>query len=329
MIGIASLSISALVGVSLAPPPTDQQVCEAPVVKTSQLDAWNLAGCEGEGRLVKFPDGRTGAIPEPGWTVTAASVTAVGYDPIPDVTVRRGVNGDVAVVVEDIATGQYTAYGDDTLAADIVAGGADQGESAVVPLSTNPKCDNYSYTFGNGGANGAKWIAAFPYYRKSGILIPLTAIQGGINAMANGTGACTNLSNSASASYKGTTSVSSTISSSGTCNATDFVNVVDVGALSASAVASTCTYKNSSEISYADVRFNSAYTFYTSTSVTGCTGSKYDAQGIMTHEAGHVFGLGHVSSSTYQVMKTPGEYCDTDQRKLGAGDLAGMKSLYP
>lgn len=49
----------------------------------------------------------------------------------------------------------------------------------------------------------------------------------------------------------------------------------------------------------------------------------------MTHEGGHLFGLGHVAQATLQVMVPSSWECQTAQPYLGNGDLAGMKYLYP
>ena len=43
---------------------------------------------------------------------------------------------------------------------------------------------------------------------------------------------------------------------------------------------------------------------------------------LMTHEAGHIFGLGHVANSTHQVMKTNSGHWGVSQRKLRSG-IAG------
>lgn len=300
----------------------ESATCAQTVVDASNLGAWNVANCDGAGQRVRVPDGRVADLPSRGWTVTASAVTAAGFPEVPAVTIARDADGDVALVVEDDALHTVAVYGDAGAAAAVV----DDGERAVTPLSTNPKCDNYSYN----ADTLPKWIGTFPWYRKSGISIPYEAIAGGINAMATGSGTCTNLANGATATYKGTTSATSTFYTNGLCKATDFTNVVDTGTLPVGTLAATCTYENSSEISYADVRFNTAeYAWYTGTSVTGCSGTKYDAQGVMTHEAGHVFGLGHVADSTLQVMKPHSGTCETSQRNLGAGDLAGMKHIYP
>ncbi|HEY3549331.1 MAG TPA: M66 family metalloprotease [Propionicimonas sp.] len=263
-------------------------------------------------------------MPDPGWTVTASAATVASIAAVADVTMSRAASGEVAIIVYERTQGAPQVYGDSAVAADVLLERA--ARVTATPASTNPKCDNYSYNIGY----GQKWVGTFRWYQKSGISIPYAAIAGGINAMADGTGARSNLQNGATASYQGTTTVPATFSSSGLCNSTDLTNVIDTGTLPVGWLAGTCTYANASEISYADVRFNTGrYAWYTGVSGTGCTAGKFDAQGTMTHEAGHVFGLGHVANTTLQVMKTNGSECDVAQRLLGPGDLAGMKALYP
>lgn len=62
---------------------------------------------------------------------------------------------------------------------------------------------------------------------------------------------------------------------------------------------------------------------------TGCTdGRTVDLQNVMTHEAGHFFGLGHttdVNASMYS-MSPPGE---VTRRLLRADDLNGFCAIYP
>lgn len=323
-IGIATVVMATAVTTTMVTHEVDADpaVCTAIHVDVDQLDAWNAADCSGVDQSVEIPDGRTGDIPDPGWTVTASATTAAGYEPVPDVTISRGLDGAVAVVIEDHGQHDVAVYGDAAVADAIEM---DAG-TTVAASSTNPKCNNGTYNT----PYLSKWIEPFPYYRKSGISIPIGAIKGGIDAMANGTGTCVNVPNSAKASYKGMTTKSATIKSNGLCSGTDTINVIDAGTLPSGTLAAACTYKTSTRISYADVRFNTArYSWYTGSSTTGCSGAKYDAQGVMTHEAGHVFGLGHVANSTLQVMKTNSGKCETSQRRLGRGDLNGMKHLYP
>lgn len=291
--------------------------CSDGPVKAASLEAWNSLGCSPDIDLeIVLPDGRRAAAPDPGWSVTGSATTVEGATPVPDITIRRAEDGQVMLAVGE--EGQdATVYGDTSLevSADTT--------SAVTPLSTNPKCNNYSYNKGP-----TKWLSTFNWRLKSGTSIPQATIDAGINAMAVGTGTCSNVANSATASYVGTTTSSATINSSNICTPTNMLNVIDMGPLPSNILAATCRYENSSEISYATVRFNSSKTWY-SGSVTGCSGSKYDAQGVAAHEAGHVFGLNHVAASTLQVMKPASATCEVSQRLLGPGDLAGMKAIYP
>src|SRR4051812_38092440 len=97
LFSVAFLSTVMLASGVFSPPMTNETVCGSPVVKASQLDSWNSADCPVADQQIMFPDGRIGALPDPGWTVTASSITKVGYPVIPDVTVSRGLDGDVAV----------------------------------------------------------------------------------------------------------------------------------------------------------------------------------------------------------------------------------------
>lgn len=75
-----------------------------------------------------------------------------------------------------------------------------------------------------------------------------------------------------------------------------------------------------------DMVFNTSYSW---SNTATCSGSKYDLQGVATHEWGHVFGLAHdATAGSQQVMKPASSTCETAQRKLGAGDVAGITWLY-
>lgn len=78
----------------------------------------------------------------------------------------------------------------------------------------------------------------------------------------------------------------------------------------------------------ADVRFNiSNYDF---TVTPNSCRDKYDVVSVGTHEAGHVYGMGHVSESDYpwMTMSTNSEICDSSARTLGRGDIRGLESMY-
>lgn len=75
----------------------------------------------------------------------------------------------------------------------------------------------------------------------------------------------------------------------------------------------------------ADVYTNQRYD-YTSSGETSCSG-EYDINGIMTHEVGHVIGLGH-SSVAGATMYPSVAACDFGPRSLATDDINGRKDLY-
>jgi hypothetical protein len=260
------------------------------------------------------------ALPAPGMAVEFSAVTVVGTPEVPNFAGYRSVSGEVATLSE--ANGIETVNGNPSIIEEFDS----LTTQVFVTLATNPKCDSYAYS-----TAGQRWLTSVQWYYKTPSFGGVSRVFDAMSAMSNGLGGCgANLSNSAAHSYQGTTTISANMSG-GACLSSDYINVVDSANVlaSASTLAQTCVYKTTSEIVHADMRINGSYTWYTSDSVTGCTGSKYDLEGVMTHEAGHLFGLGHVSTSTLQAMKPSSSTCETSQRNLGNGDLAGMKFLYP
>ena len=75
----------------------------------------------------------------------------------------------------------------------------------------------------------------------------------------------------------------------------------------------------------ADVYTNTAVALYSSREA-GCS-AEYDIDGIMTHEVGHVIGLGH-SSVAGATMYPSISACNTSARSLAADDIAGRDDLY-
>lgn len=94
-----------------------------------------------------------------------------------------------------------------------------------------------------------------------------------------------------------------------------------------SCLAATLTgYYTGSTIYDADVYTNTKIAMYSSREPDGCSG-EYDIDGIMTHEVGHVIGLGH-SSVAGATMYPSVSACNTGPRSLEADDLAGKNDLY-
>ena len=75
----------------------------------------------------------------------------------------------------------------------------------------------------------------------------------------------------------------------------------------------------------ADIYTNTAYDFYSS-GESSCSG-EYDINGIMTHEVGHVIGIGHSSVAGATMYPSVGA-CDLNPRTLASDDIAARDDLY-
>ena len=115
----------------------------------------------------------------------------------------------------------------------------------------------------------------------------------------------------------------------------DGVNVVAFGTipadLSSDVIAYTCPYVDNghSEFAYeADIVINDQIPW--ALSANDCF-LQILLEPTITHEAGHVFGLDHVSErqhSELTMSTTINGECDDDESTLGLGDMLGLESLY-
>lgn len=157
----------------------------------------------------------------------------------------------------------------------------------------------------------------------------LTFITHGVNAVAIGTSTlCGYLSNGLSIPYDGTTSNAPGVNSSGGCTSMDGISVMGWGAMSTTSLGVTCswTVPITGALLEADIKSNTNYTWFVASS--GCTGTKYDLQSHAAREFGHAVGLGHVGSSSQQVMAPVLPPCNMDDRDLGRGDQRGLVDIY-
>lgn len=134
--------------------------------------------------------------------------------------------------------------------------------------------------------------------------------------------------------------MSATSCGDGSADGRDHTSVWDAGNIDgtegkSSPVARTCAWtaptagiKN--DLLEADVRFNiTDYNWTISPNVEQCD-DKYDVVSVGTHEAGHVFGMAHVSEADYpwMTMSTNSHKCNSSARTLGKGDILGLESIY-
>jgi len=100
--------------------------------------------------------------------------------------------------------------------------------------------------------------------------------------------------------------------------------------LSDKTLAVTYTWHWSSGEYESDIAFNKAIPWFIAAGEgDGCydTTKAFDVQDVATHEIGHVYGLGHVTS-VWNTMATKATLGETNKRSLASGDVIGIQGIY-
>jgi hypothetical protein len=136
---------------------------------------------------------------------------------------------------------------------------------------------------------------------------------------------------SATSAYLGSTSAAPGVTKRGYCSAKDGQNVVGFGPLASGILAVTCTWTNGNgRTTEADIRINS--NVYWALTVSSCHYWQELLEPTITHEVGHMFGLGHVGERKHgrlTMSTTSDGPCDNAETTLGLGDIRGLHHLYP
>ncbi len=135
--------------------------------------------------------------------------------------------------------------------------------------------------------------------------------------------------------YQGNTTANAGIGDNGSCPANDGKSVVVFGTLPSSALASTCNHYYV-EAGYdrpasTDLKIDKAHHSWTTNPYAPSCRGRYDLEGLVTHERGHTFGLGHVSEATSgRLTMSPisNGPCQASERTLGRGDVLGLANKY-
>lgn len=184
------------------------------------------------------------------------------------------------------------------------------------------------------------------YYNSSGttgmtVSEGLEEVRQGVDNLTSRRNNCGGVNNgNLSNTYAGTTSTAPGFTSAGECASNDEKNVIGWKTVSAGYLQATCTYSQlSGSITTwknSDIVINTKYGWTAgikaTCSIDGLLSDpRYDVQGIITHETGHVFGLAdkYESSHRHLTMYGYGSTCTDNQRTLGWGDLDGLRFMYP
>lgn len=129
--------------------------------------------------------------------------------------------------------------------------------------------------------------------------------------------------------YQGTTGQDGNIGSDSTCKSSNGKNVVGFGNLLAAHLAFSCWWIMNGNVVEGDIRLNKTEYDWVVKIGGGCA-TKFSVEGVVTHEAGHVFGLGHVSEALHGslTMSSVMLACQSSEKTLGLGDVRGLEAQY-
>lgn len=261
------------------------------------------------------------------------------------VLVRRGGFGAyVPLAGRTIFAAALYPDGGEVLRVETTAEGKVLAEE-VIPRSGGAgggdECSDYTF-----GADDSKWTEAVEWYYRSktwpsnssnvtfsGVVQELVDGYDNFPIVNNVCGFSDTLS--MGHLYRGDRDHPTGIDSSANCPEDgDGINMVDFGHLSGSPddpLAVTCARESSSGTTRieGDIKFEKwIYEWFEDSPPSGCSWL-FSIEAVMTHEAGHVWGLNHVSEDTspYLTMSTATTECDVSASTLGAGDIDGAEFL--
>lgn len=309
----------------IAAPANADIACDDLTVTLSQLEG----GCAADAGDVIDANGALYTVPDVEESVTSSEIVEDGT-PRSESVVVSNTNEGVAVSVGTVWTGSAAAVSQAKSAethqavATAAALAADQEAADSSDLALKVSCERtrkfkdyqWSATSVNWRYNDNNSKATYAY----------DAIKAGANKWRGTVSACGTTENlSSSNTPLGSTGSRPAVRTTEGCVDSDRKNVVGWGSYKEpNVLARTCAWYRSGSAFEVDVKFNVSHAW---SSTSSCSGSRFDVQGIATHEWGHVFGLEDLKNSNL-VMKDSSGYCETTQRSLGLGDVLGIGYLY-
>lgn len=288
-----------------------QSVARQSTVAADVADGIDVTSCGGAKTVVS--DGVGVVIPDEGRGITAVALGGDGHETV--LTVVTDARG-----VVDVRTEEHAA-----------------GTSGATAATVN-RCSD-----GSNALMGAKWYTTPRYAVNSTERRPSyisestweSVVGSSLRTIKTGTNSCGLTPKLSTPGYFATNSLAdSNISSTNTCTTPNTTSVVDFGSLSGSTLGLTCVAfqirTGHDKIVAADVRLDNSSRGWV-TSVSGCSGARYDLRSALTHEFGHAYGLNHaVERGGNDLTMSPTiAACNGSARSLGLGDVRGMTALYP
>jgi hypothetical protein len=274
----------------------------------------------GPGDRVVGANGLSVIAPDPGERVTAI---VDGSDGVVDMLVVETL--DSGIVVERARPEAPTDSG--------VVAPRDPPPGAVMAATLSPSCGDNAFS-----TLGFRWTTAVPWFYSTTVDEVGISDAAGQQVIDQAMRYVTTTYNpcgladevSATATYRGTTTARPGLDTAAHCTARDSISAMGFGDLPSGTVGATCTWSRSGRALESDVALNATdFAIYLSEPAS-CSGRRYSARAVATHEWGHVFGLGHVTESGHGslTMSTVLTSCSDDTISLGLGDILGLRSLY-
>ncbi|MGW6520484.1 matrixin family metalloprotease [Streptomyces sp. NPDC054962] len=288
----------------------------------------SVLDCLAVGRVVTH-EGAGVAVPEPGTTVSVDALTVDGS--AHGFTLTVAADGTVSYVYEEAHEAAHEGPDGAPRAAPRAAAAASRARAdAPAP------CADGAYS-----TAGRKEYDTYEWFIGDGPLPGRLSHAEGRRAFEDAIATITTSRNdcgyddtvTAKARFLSSTGNEAGIDGAARCTRRDGLSVWDAGDIGGEAVATTCSWSRPvpdgpEELLEADVRFNTHDFPFTNRPSGACTHA-YDIRSVATHEAGHVFGLGHSGAGHENLTMYANSFaCSTDARTLGKGDVLGLRSLY-
>lgn len=135
---------------------------------------------------------------------------------------------------------------------------------------------------------------------------------------------------SATQAYEGHTTKGVQVTANGGCGTGDGQNTVAFGDLPDGVLGVTCVWYSGASAVEADIRLHKGDYKWYGVKPANCS-NRWSVEAVVTHEAGHAFGLAHVAESPHgNLTMSPAVNgpCQNSEATLGKGDVLALQAKY-